>query len=225
MLRILRDAGLILLVGIPLSLLINATSPRGLSLSRDYFYSQSTPRPPDSEIGAGPEIAESTVVDVTPVPPGPGIVPSTKTADPLRARLEAAGLGLLTHNEAAALHPTEAYAQGRIVFIDARDITHFQEGHIPGAYRFDHYRMEETVGEVLPVCLVADQVVVYCNGGTCEDSEFAAHDLVELGVNPGQVFVYAGGITEWKSKGMPIERGTRQSGDISTPTGKKLPSP
>lgn len=223
MLKILRDAGLILLLGIPLSLLINATSPRGLSLNRDYFYSQSTPRPPDSPTGTNVEATGS--VALTPTSPAPEGVPATKTADPLKARLDAAGLGLVTHDEAAALHQTEAYGQGRIIFVDARDITHFHEGHIPGAYRFDHYRMEETLGEVLPVCLVADQVVVYCNGGSCEDSEYAANDLVQLGVTPGQVFVYAGGITEWKSRGMPIERGPRQSGDISIPTAKQPPAP
>ena len=67
---------------------------------------------------------------------------------------------------------------------------------------------------VLPACLNAQKVVVYCNGGSCDDSEFAAIMLRDAGVPRENVFVYAGGFNEWKSNGQPVETGARRSGQL-----------
>ena len=102
------------------------------------------------------------------------------------------------------------------VFIDARDDRHYEEGHVPGAYQFDRYYPEKHLPAVLPACLTAMKVVVYCTGGSCEDSEFAALALKEAGVPQDRLLVYAGGMTEWGANGWPVEAGERQSGNLQT---------
>jgi rhodanese-related sulfurtransferase len=48
----------------------------------------------------------------------------------------------------------------------------------------------------------------------CEDSHYAALQLIEAGLEPSRVQVYAGGITDWMSHSWPMERGVRGSGLI-----------
>ena len=107
--------------------------------------------------------------------------------------------------------------QDQIVFIDARDDQHYQAGHIPGAYQFDHYHAENYLATVMPLCQGAQQIVVYCNGGECEDSEFAATMLKDLGIGKEKIFVYGGGITEWNRSGRKIETGARNSRNLIDP--------
>jgi rhodanese-related sulfurtransferase len=109
------------------------------------------------------------------------------------------------------------YEQGLVIFIDARDDQHYAAGHIPGAWPFDRFRPEQYLPTVLPACLTAVKVVVYCNGGECEDSEFAAIMLRDAGVPREALFIYAGGITEWKAQRLPMEAGARRSGELPKP--------
>ena len=53
-----------------------------------------------------------------------------------------------------------------------------------------------------------------CNGGTCEDSEFAALSLRDAGVPSNKLFVYIGGFAEWVTNGLPVELGPRKSGRL-----------
>jgi rhodanese-related sulfurtransferase len=103
------------------------------------------------------------------------------------------------------------------MLIDARDGAHYEKGHIPGAWQFDHYHAEQYLPTILPGCMNAQKVVVYCNGGACEDSEFAAILLREAGVPRERLFVYAGGISEWADSGRLVETGMRRSGQLVKP--------
>jgi len=117
-------------------------------------------------------------------------------------------------NEVVQLFRDVRYEQGLVVFVDARDDAHYQAGHIPGAWQFNHYRAENYLDAVLPVCLNAQQVVVYCTGGECEDSEFAAIMLRDAGVPGEKLFVFTGGFTEWAGNKLPVETGARLSGQL-----------
>jgi rhodanese-related sulfurtransferase len=132
----------------------------------------------------------------------------------LSARLKEKGVQVLDGQQAARLFQDPRCQQEMIVFIDARDARHYEEGHVPGAYLFDPYRQEKYLATVLPVCQVAEQIVVYCNGGDCEDSEFAAEALRDAGVANQKLFVYTGGITEWTTNSLPVETGARKSGNL-----------
>jgi rhodanese-related sulfurtransferase len=101
-----------------------------------------------------------------------------------------------------------------VVFVDARDDQHYQEGHVPGAYQLDHYRPEKYLAPVLLVCQTAHQIVVYCNGGDCEDSEFTAITLRDAGILREKLLIYGGGLTEWLTNGLPVEIGPRNSGNL-----------
>lgn len=197
----LRDAVVIAVAGVVFGLLANALSPRGLSLHRDYFFSVAPANvTPPAPTGAAP---------VASAPPG--------ISAERQARLTQRGIGLIGRERAVESFQDPMFAAGRIVFVDARDDAHYEAGHIRGAYQLDHYRLEKYVAEILGACAVADRVVVYCNGGECEDSELVATDLLQFGVPAAKLFVYAGGIAEWQSQRLPIETGARGSGRMLPP--------
>jgi rhodanese-related sulfurtransferase len=199
---ILWEALFVALIGTVFAFAANEISPRGLSFTRDYF--------PGGKHTALPGVA------TIPLPPRSAHTNATVSAteQSLAARLQANGLQLVTSDQVAQLFRDPRYEQGSVVFVDARNDLNYQQGHIPGAVQFDHYRAEHYLATVLPVCQAAEQVVVYCTGGDCEDSEFAAIFLRQAGVLPEKLFVYAGGMTEWTANGLPVEIGARNSGNL-----------
>lgn len=131
---------------------------------------------------------------------------------PLVAGIKANGLQWVDGDRAVRLFKDPAFREQRILFIDARDEEHYREGHIPGAYEFDPYHPEKEIATVLPLCQGAEKIVVYCTGGDCEDSQFAAIALRDAGIPNLKLFVFAGGIGEWMTNGLPVETGGRNSG-------------
>ena len=142
---------------------------------------------------------------------------ATDSGQILAAELKEKGLQLIDCNRAAQLFQDPRFQQKQVVFIDARDEQRYQEGHIPGAYEFDPYRPEKYFDAVLPVCRAAEQVVVYCNGGDCDDSETAAVLLRDIGIANQKLRVFGGGIMEWTTNGLPVETGGRNSGNLRNP--------
>ena len=202
---ILLEALTLAAAGLALSLTANFLSPRGLVLARDYFPG-STGRSAAMAISAAGSNSNQAVSSA-----GTNS-PARLGQDALAARLAAQGLQLIDGEEVKRLFGDPQYAQELFVFVDARDDRHYQQGHVPGAYQFDRYYPEKHLPVVLPACLTATKVVVYCTGGNCEDSEFAALALKEASVPPDRLFVYAGGVTEWTAHGWPLESGERKSG-------------
>ena len=194
--KVLLEGLLVAISGGALAFLANAVSPRGLQLTRDFF-------------GSGAEI-HAAQISTNSAP--------ASSAEAVAARLKALGFQLADSNHAKALFQDPRYQQGSVVFVDARDDEHYQKGHIPGAYQLDYYHPEKTLGTVLPLCQNAEVIVVYCNGGQCEDSEFTAKFLTSAGINAGKLMVYIGGIMEWATNGLPIELGERGSGQMQEAT-------
>jgi rhodanese-related sulfurtransferase len=214
--RILLEGAFVAVMGVAFAFAANAISPRGLALTRNYFPSvppSSTAPVPGASLRPGAAAANTNTASINAV--------STNAASPaelLAARLKAQGLHLVTSNQAAQLFLDPRYERGLIVFVDARDDQRYQEGHVPSAYQFDHYRAEKYLGTVLPVCQAAEQIVIYCIGGDCEDSEFAALTLSNAGVPKKKLFVFGGGMTEWATNGLPVEVGKRKSGNLRPAT-------
>ncbi len=94
------------------------------------------------------------------------------------------------------------------LLIDARKMDNYTDGHIPGAYQVDYYQLSEQIEKIRDQ-LGVDFIIVYCNGGDCEDSLALAHDLIfEYQVDDFRVWVYEGGYEEWfKKKKQPIVKG------------------
>jgi rhodanese-related sulfurtransferase len=199
--KALQEGVLVAVIGAALAFAANALSPRGLQLTRNYF--------PRTEVSL-PVTAPGTNA------PNATIAQTNSPLELLSARLQANGLQLARSNQVIALFQDPRRQQDGVIFIDSRDDDHYRAGHIPGAYLFDRFHAENYLTNVLQVCLTAQQIVFYCNGGDCDDSEHAAIMLRDsVGIPKEKVFVYGGGITEWATNGLPIELGARNSGQLT----------
>jgi rhodanese-related sulfurtransferase len=192
--RVLLEALLVAAVGAIVAFGANALSPHGLRLTKDYFHGETHP------------VSRATTNQTSAVTGGTNAAP-----DPVVARLKEKGLQVVNGEQAAELFHDPLYQQGAIIFIDARNDEHYQGGHIPGAYQFDNYHPENYMGAVLPICQSAQKIVIYCNGGNCEDSQFAALTLRDVQIPNEKLFVFTGGITEWTNRGNAVEQGDRNS--------------
>lgn len=93
------------------------------------------------------------------------------------------------------------------VFIDARNEGMFEDGHIPGAVLCNPYEVERYLDDVLECTTGVEKVIVYCEGGECEDSIFTCRELIEAGVPYESIYLYPNGFEEWAAKEMPVEEG------------------
>ena len=200
--NVFLEALLVAVAGIVLAFGANLVSPRGLALTRNYFPAGiNRPVLAATGVGSPRDVANTNL-------------PASSPAQLLAVRLKELGLQCVDGRQAAQLFHDPRFKQGRIAFIDARDEQHYREGHIPGACEFDPYHPEKYFATVLPVCQAAEQIVLYCNGGDCDDSESAAITLRDVGIANQKLFVYTGGITEWTTNGLPVEIGGRNSGNL-----------
>jgi rhodanese-related sulfurtransferase len=190
---------LLLAVGGALALAANFISPRGLALTRNHFPGSRRPALPPTGTNVATAVRGTNTMTVS-------------AAELLAARLKDKGLQVADSNQVVRIFRDPRHAQELFIFVDARDEAHYQEGHVPGAYLFDHYRAENYLATVLPACQTAEKILVYCSGGDCEDSEFAATILRDAGVPRERLLVYPGGIGEWTTNGLPVETVARQSG-------------
>lgn len=240
---LILEAAVVVVVGFGVALLANGLSPRGIELGRDYFPDPDSD--PEARVAARAEVgadrshesgrdallgvddagvhgqregsADPATLQETMVPGTNQASDEASSSEVLERRLAGRGLALVRLPEVQAWFEDPAYDAEAIVFVDARNRPLYEEGHIPAAYRFDHFYPQETLAEVLPAALAAQWVMVYCNGGDCEDSEFAATFLRDAGVPSDRLRVYAGGLEEWQAAGLPIEIGPRRSGVFRTP--------
>ena len=211
-------------VGVGLALAANQISPRGLSLTRNYFPEiKPVPTPAARVTNAPPSgvAAPTNTAASSPSPPQSGGEGRGEEAPRVQGEaaaalepLKAKGLQVVSFDQVKQFLHDPSYAQGSIIFVDARDDDHYQAGHIPGAYQLDYYHPEKYLATVLPACQSAKQIVVYCTGGDCEDSEMTAIMLRDGGIPNEKLFVYSGGWNEWEPSGQPIETGARNSGYI-----------
>jgi molybdopterin/thiamine biosynthesis adenylyltransferase/rhodanese-related sulfurtransferase len=85
------------------------------------------------------------------------------------------------------------------LFLDVREQTEWDEGHIPDATHIPRGSLESLIGQAEPDR--TRQIVVYCAVGN--RSAFAARTLAEMGYQ--DVASLAGGIKEWRGRGFPVE--------------------
>jgi rhodanese-related sulfurtransferase len=197
---IVVEAAIVIMVGMGVGLAANEISPRGLALSRNYF-------------PAGTNQVVSAPIRA-PAASSPAAANQTSEADELSERLREKGLQEVKQAQAKILFHDSRKQDGRVIFVDARDEDHYEDGHIPGAYDLDPYHPEKQLGVVLPLCQTAEKIIVYCTGGDCEDADTTAILLRDGGVSNQKLFVYGGGFTEWSDARLPVEMGVRNSGTL-----------
>jgi rhodanese-related sulfurtransferase len=102
--------------------------------------------------------------------------------------------------------------QPLVTFVDARPSYHYTAEHVPGAMNLPAEDAEGLLdSQSLPIP-PDGQVITYCDGGTCEQSEalgllLRQRDLCQ------QVRVLDGGWQAWVQAGAPTVRGERPYGD------------
>ena len=191
-------------IGAALAFAANGLSPHRLELTRNYFPYKVTTLPP---------VASTNLT-------GTAAATTNSLLELLAARLQANGLQLVDSNRVMQLFRDPRREQDGVIFIDARADEPYQAGHIPGAYHFYLFPAEKYLTNVLQVCLTAQQIVFYCNGGDCDESEHTAIYLRDsIPIPKEKVFVYGGGINEWITNGLPLEVGPRNSGQLTNMTG------
>jgi rhodanese-related sulfurtransferase len=77
---------------------------------------------------------------------------------------------------------------------------YFAQGHLPGAVNLPLEGFAELATRLLPD-KTAD-IVVYCSGRTCQNSDIAQRKLQSLGYQ--KVRVFKGGKAEWSAAGQPL---------------------
>ncbi len=201
--KVLQEGALVAVVGAALAFAANALSPRGLLLTKNYFPGASVTTPAPAAVATNAA--------------GVSAATTNSPAELLAARFQAEGLQLADSNRVIQFFRDPRREQDGVVFIDARvGEEHYQMGHIPGAYYFDRFHPENYLTNVLQVCMTAQEIVFYCNGGECDDSEHAAIMLRDsLQIPKEKIFIYGGGFTEWATNGLSIELGPRNSGQLT----------
>lgn len=89
------------------------------------------------------------------------------------------------------------------LFMDARGMKLYKKGTILGAVHVPNKQLgkNKKIAQRLP----ADKktkIVTFCNGVKCEESDFLAKKLMDMGYT--KVYVYKGGYPEWKKKKQPL---------------------
>ncbi|OLE01814.1 MAG: molybdopterin biosynthesis protein MoeB [Actinobacteria bacterium 13_1_20CM_4_69_9] len=88
---------------------------------------------------------------------------------------------------------------GEPVVVDVREQDEWDEGHIPGAVHIPRGHLESRIERAAPD--PSRRVLLYCSAGN--RSAFAAKTLEEMGYE--DVASLAGGFTDWKRNGYPVE--------------------
>lgn len=216
---IIVEALVVVIAGAGFAFAANEISPKGLFLARDYFPKtqkvvvSSTQGTNGTNATTNSGGTTPTAILVTNAPPPTVSANEDPEIAETDQRIKGKGLQPIDRAEVEKLFHDPRYGQGLIVFIDARSDSYYSESHIPGAYPLDRFHPEKHLAEDINPCMSAEQVVVYCTGGECEDAEYTALETLQgAGVPPQKIFVYGGGFDDWSAHHLPLEQGTRNSG-------------
>jgi rhodanese-related sulfurtransferase len=100
----------------------------------------------------------------------------------------------------------QLFANDAAVFIDARPMEDYLQGHIQGARSLPRQELDLKFIEVTKDLDPQTPVITYCDGETCELSHDLALFLRDAGFVNTRVLV--NGWSLWRLAGMPVESGT-----------------
>jgi rhodanese-related sulfurtransferase len=87
--------------------------------------------------------------------------------------------------------------------IDARTKDFFEESTIPGAKNIPHNKIKARLDELDR----SRPAIFFCNGPQCSQSPTAIRTLLDAGYPPEMIFYYRGGMHDWITLGLPVEKG------------------
>jgi len=185
-------------VGAALGLATNAVRSDGIRLSKSYFAKpmttkSATPAPNDTQ-------APQAVAQAAPEQ-------EAESADNPSDRHLKHVFQVVRLEEVMDLVHDPLYPGEIGVLVDARGDDAYEDGHIPYALQLNPYHSERYLPDVLPDIALAEMVVVYCQGGECEDSIFACRELLDNGVSFEKIYLFEGGMEAWEKADEPIDEG------------------
>lgn len=101
----------------------------------------------------------------------------------------------------------ELHDRQEATFVDARDRSAFVAGHIIGARSLPLGEVDKLLQKFRKEVPAGTALVIYCNGFDCHDSRDLGARLLKEGYRT--VYVYEGGIPEWRDAGYPVAEGER----------------
>jgi rhodanese-related sulfurtransferase len=148
----------------------------------------------------------SAPVAVTPIDaPKTGSVPPP--TPPAAAATNPAEKYFITLAKAKELYDQKAKGQWDGIFIDARGYDDYTKGHIPGSMHIDKKYFDGAVPKKVKLYLPGTEVVIYCHGEQCTDSEAVAIRLQALKLNIGPMHIIKDGYPGWVASGYPTAQG------------------
>jgi rhodanese-related sulfurtransferase len=87
------------------------------------------------------------------------------------------------------------------IFVDAREVENFQAGHISRAMNLPEYEFEKHWAEFAQNVAPELDLVIYCNGGDCEQSHKLAERLKQAGYT--RIAILADGYLGWRDGKFP----------------------
>jgi rhodanese-related sulfurtransferase len=97
----------------------------------------------------------------------------------------------------------QIYDKGKAVFLDARSLESFENGHIKGAESLPLGQFDDLIETFKKKYPVNTFIVTYCSGRTCDDSRRLEELLFDHGYINVSIFI--DGYKGWKAEGYPIE--------------------
>ena len=92
---------------------------------------------------------------------------------------------------------------GSVILLDARPLTEYQAGHLPGALSLPVDAFDQHFSEVQLFLFSEQPIVTYCSGPSCDDALRLALRLRDEGFSA--VSLYLPGVQDWQATGLPLE--------------------
>jgi rhodanese-related sulfurtransferase len=95
------------------------------------------------------------------------------------------------------------FQQNKAVFLDARPVEFYDQGHIKGALSLPWHMVDEKSMEVMDRIPPDSTIITYCDGPACELSEMLAEYMIDMGFE--NVHTLVNGWTVWNQQNLPVE--------------------
>lgn len=103
------------------------------------------------------------------------------------------------------------FDEGQSLFVDARSVEDFNDGHIQGAVSLPVFSFEDNFEQFFETHPLSTHIIAYCSGRECQDSHELAQLLMEIGYSNVNVFI--DGYPVWLENGFPIENAAGAGGE------------
>ncbi len=102
----------------------------------------------------------------------------------------------------------DLFEKNEAIFLDARDKSQFESGHIKGAKNLPWHAVEQYFIEMVPHLPNDAHIITYCDGESCALSHELALFLNEMGFDNVKILV--NGWTVWQQMNLPVESGSNE---------------